>query len=137
MGVRPCLQVKMDGQEFKQIRQKLGLSAAALGRALGYQGSDANVARTIYRLESGRQIPCPVKQLLLMFDAFGVPRAWVGKTARHQHNVGPKWCDHASFTEAGLQVDLFALAMDRIVARQTANRRSRNSHPVSLMGEPS
>jgi transcriptional regulator with XRE-family HTH domain len=136
MGARPCLQVKMDGQEFKQIRQKLGLSAAALGRALGYQGSDANVARTIYRLESGRQIPCPVKQLLLMFDAFGVPRAWVGKTARHQHNVGPKWCDHASFREAELQVDLFALAMERIVARQ-ANRRSRDSHGASLIEEPS
>ena len=135
MGVQPCLQVKMEGQQFKQIRQNLGLSAAALGRALGYQGSDANIARTIYRLESGRQIPRPVVHLLLMFDAFGVPRAWVGKPVRE--NAGPKWCDHASFTEAGLQVDLFALAMDRIVARQTANRRSRNSHPVSLMGEPS
>jgi transcriptional regulator with XRE-family HTH domain len=127
----------MNGHEFKQIRQKLGLSAAALGRALGYQGSDANVARTIYRLESGRQIPRPVMHLLLMFDAFGVPRAWVGKTVRHQNNAGPKWCDHASFAEAEMQVDLFALAMERIVARQAANRRSRNTHPASLIEEPS
>ena len=135
MSVLPCLQVKMEGQQFKQIRQTLGLSAAALGRALGYQGSDANIARTIYRLESGRQIPRPVVHLLLMFDAFGVPRAWVGKPVRQ--NAGPKWCDHASFTEAGLQVDLFALAMDRIVARQAAHRRSHNSHPASSMEEPS
>jgi transcriptional regulator with XRE-family HTH domain len=125
----------MDGQQFKQIRQELGLSASALGRALGYQGSDANVARTIYRLESGRQIPRPVVHLLLMFEVFGVPRAWVGKTIRQ--NAGPKWCEHGSFTEPELQVDLFAIAMQRIVARQAANRRSRDIHPASLVEEPS
>jgi hypothetical protein len=56
--------------------------------------------------------------LLLMFDACGVPRAWVGKPVRQ--NAGPKWCDHASFTEAELQVDLFALAMERIAAADRA-----------------
>src|ERR1700694_5604053 len=81
----------MDGQEFKKIRQKLKLSAAALGHALGYEGSDANIARTIYRLESGRPIPRPIGRLLEMFDAFGVPRAWAGETAQRQHNARPKW----------------------------------------------
>jgi hypothetical protein len=42
----------MDGAAFKKIRVKLKLSAAALGHALGYRGADANIARTIYRLES-------------------------------------------------------------------------------------
>jgi hypothetical protein len=81
----------MDGQEFKKIRQKLKLSAAALGHALGYEGSDANIARTIYRLESGRPIPRPIGRLLEMFDAFGVPRAWAGETAQRQHHARPKW----------------------------------------------
>src|SRR5437588_8130946 len=81
----------MDGQEFKRIRQRLKLSAAALGHALGYEGSDANIARTIYRLESGRPIPRPIGRLLEMFDAFGVPRAWAGEAAQRQHDARPKW----------------------------------------------
>jgi hypothetical protein len=81
----------MDGQEFKRIRKGLKLSAAALGHALGYEGSDANIARTIYRLESGRPIPRPIARLLEMFDAFGVPRAWAGETAQRKHEARPKW----------------------------------------------
>src|SRR5215470_7290807 len=81
----------MDGQEFKRIRNRLKLSATALGHALGYEGSDANIARTIYRLESGRPIPRPVARLLEMFDAFGVPRAWAGETAQRKHDARPKW----------------------------------------------
>ena len=81
----------MDGQEFKRIRKSLKLSAAALGHALGYDGSDANIARTIYRLESGRPIPRPIARLLEMFDAFGVPRAWAGETAQRKHDARPKW----------------------------------------------
>jgi hypothetical protein len=64
----------MNGADFKKIRLKLNLRAAALGRALGYEGSDANIARTVYRLEAGRRpIPRPIGRLLEMFDAFGVP----------------------------------------------------------------
>ena len=81
----------MDGQEFKRIRKGLKLSAAALGHALGYEGPDANIARTIYRLESGRPIPRPIARLLEMFDAFGVPRAWAGETAQRKHDARPKW----------------------------------------------
>jgi hypothetical protein len=56
----------MDGKEFKKIRvEHLKLSAAALGHALGYEGSDANIARTVYRLEAGRRpIPRPIGRLL-------------------------------------------------------------------------
>jgi hypothetical protein len=64
----------MNGADFKKIRLKLNLRAAALGHALGYEGSDANIARTVYRLEAGRRpIPKPIGRLLEMFDAFGVP----------------------------------------------------------------
>ena len=74
----------MDGDEFKRIHHRLGLSAAALGHALGYRGSETNIARTIYRLESGRPIPRPIARLLVMFDAYGVPRAWAYRV-RHGH----------------------------------------------------
>jgi transcriptional regulator with XRE-family HTH domain len=69
----------MTGEEFKKIRQKLKLSAATLGHALGYKGRDKNIAVTISRLESGRPIPVTVGRLLEMFDAYGVPRAWAGR----------------------------------------------------------
>jgi len=73
----------VNGADFKKIRLKLNLRAAALGHALGYEGSDANIARTVYRLEAGRRpIPRPIGRLLEMFDAFGVPRAWAGDGAR-------------------------------------------------------
>ena len=85
----------MDGQEFKKIRQKLKLSAAALGHALGYEGSDANIARTIYRLEAGRCIGKPIGRLLAIFDALGVALAlgvvlaFAGERAERQHNDRP------------------------------------------------
>ena len=91
----------MDGQEFKRIRKRLKLSAAALGHALGYEGSDANIARTIYRLESGRPIPRPIARLLEMFDAFGVPRAWAGETAQRQHDARPKWSGRPAGANGG------------------------------------
>jgi transcriptional regulator with XRE-family HTH domain len=91
----------MDGQEFKAIRKRLKLSAAALGHALGYEGSDANIARTIYRLESGRPIPRPIARLLEMFDAFGVPRAWAGETAQRKHEARPKWSGRPAGANGG------------------------------------
>ena len=108
----------MDGDEFKRIRHRLGLSAAALGHALGYRGSETNIARTIYRLESGRPIPRPIAGLLVMFDAYGVPRAWAGETEQRRHNARPKWCDHTAFSEATLGADLMGVAMQRIAERR-------------------
>jgi hypothetical protein len=52
----------MDGAAFKKIRVKLKLSAAALGHALGYRGADANIARTIYPLESDTNQRAPYEQ---------------------------------------------------------------------------
>jgi transcriptional regulator with XRE-family HTH domain len=91
----------MNGQEFKRIRKRLKLSAAALGHALGYEGSDANIARTIYRLESGRPVPRPIARLLEMFDAFGVPRAWAGETAQRQHDARPTWSGRPTGANGG------------------------------------
>jgi hypothetical protein len=82
----------MNGQEFKKIRLKLKLSAAALGHALGYEGRDVNIARAIYRLEAGeRPIPTTTGRLLEMFNAYGVPRAWAGETAQRKHAARPQW----------------------------------------------
>jgi len=111
----------MDGQEFKRIRHRLGLSAAALGRALGYSGSNANIARRIYRLESGRSIPLPVGRLLEMFDAYGVPPAWAAVTAQQQREG--KRCDHSSFSEVTLGAELIGVAMQRIAERTGARRQ--------------
>ena len=87
----------MTGEEFKKIRQKLKLSAAALGHALGYKGRDKNIAVTIYRLESGRPIPVTVGRLLEMFDAYGVPRAWTGETAQRKYAAQPKCSGPSGF----------------------------------------
>jgi hypothetical protein len=82
---------KIDGAGFKRVRLRLKLSAAALGRALGYEGSDANIARAIYRLETGRPIRKPIGRLLEMFDAYGVPLAWAGEVAQRKHSERPNW----------------------------------------------
>ena len=37
----------MTGEELKRIRQEFGLSAAEMGKALGYSGPRANVAVTL------------------------------------------------------------------------------------------
>lgn len=47
----------MTGTEFRMIRDKFGLSASAMGRALGYSGPKANVAVHIRRLERGDRPP--------------------------------------------------------------------------------
>jgi hypothetical protein len=64
----------MDGQEFKRIRKGLKLSAAALGHALGYEGPDANIARTIYNIDLNQGVPSRVRSLAclkcLMLSAF-------------------------------------------------------------------
>lgn len=43
----------MKGDEFKSIRQKLGLSRREFGRALGFRGSSETAYRMIKRLEDG------------------------------------------------------------------------------------
>lgn len=67
----------MTGTEFRMIRDKFGLSASAMGRALGYSGPKANVAVHIRRLERGdRPVPSAVARLAYMFCRNGIPEEW-------------------------------------------------------------
>lgn len=49
----------MTGDEFREIREALGLGVVAFGRALGYGGADNTVSVTIRRYErlGARSIP--------------------------------------------------------------------------------
>jgi transcriptional regulator with XRE-family HTH domain len=65
----------MTGEELKEIRQAFNLSAASMGRALGYSGPKANIAVTVRRLErNSRAIPAPVARLAHMFAENGIPK---------------------------------------------------------------
>jgi len=67
----------MTGEELRKIREAFGLSAAAMGKALGYTGPRANVAVTIRRLERNtRCIPTPIARLAEMFAQNGIPKEW-------------------------------------------------------------
>lgn len=67
----------MTGAQLKAIRETFGLSASAMGRALGYSGPKANIAVHIRRLERGdRRIPPSVERLALMFYREGIPKGW-------------------------------------------------------------
>jgi transcriptional regulator with XRE-family HTH domain len=67
----------MTGTELRAIRDALGLSASAMGRALGYSGHGRNVAVQIRRLErDARAIPLSVGRLALMYARHGIPREW-------------------------------------------------------------
>ena len=54
------------------MRKTFGLSAAAMGRALGYSGSSANIAAHLRRLERGAR-PIAVGRLAEMFWREGIP----------------------------------------------------------------
>ena len=65
----------MTGEELRGIGQAFGLSASAMGRALGYSGPKANIAVHIRRLErDARPIPTPVARLVQMFRKHGFLR---------------------------------------------------------------
>jgi hypothetical protein len=67
----------MTGSELKSIREAFGLSASAMGRALGYKGPRANVAVLVRRLErDARPIPTPISRLAQMFAQNGIPKEW-------------------------------------------------------------
>jgi transcriptional regulator with XRE-family HTH domain len=67
----------MTGAELKSIREAYGLSASAMGKALGYSGPRANVAVHIRRLErEARRIPPSVENLALMYRRHGIPKEW-------------------------------------------------------------
>lgn len=45
----------MTDAEFKAIRQRLGLTAEAFTKALGYAGASQSMRTAIYNFESGRR----------------------------------------------------------------------------------
>jgi transcriptional regulator with XRE-family HTH domain len=62
----------MTGEQLKAIRRSYNLSAAAMGRLLGYSGSSRNIGVHVPRLERNvRQIPPSVARLAFMFAYFG------------------------------------------------------------------
>ena len=67
----------MTGSELRKIRQAFGLTASAMGKALGYSGPRANIAVQIRRLErEARPIPTPIARLAQMFAQNGIPKEW-------------------------------------------------------------
>ena len=67
----------MTGSELRKIRQAFGITASAMGKALGYSGPRANIAVQIRRLErEARPIPTPIARLAQMFAQNGIPKEW-------------------------------------------------------------
>jgi hypothetical protein len=64
----------MTGEELRQIRQAFGLSASAMGKALGYSGPRANIGVQVRRLErDARPIPTPTPAFDLNRDVANRP----------------------------------------------------------------
>jgi transcriptional regulator with XRE-family HTH domain len=67
----------MTGAQLRSIREAYGLSASAMGKALGYSGPKANIAVHIRRLErDARPIPSSVERLASMYAQHGIPKEW-------------------------------------------------------------
>jgi transcriptional regulator with XRE-family HTH domain len=95
----------MDGSQLKAFRTQLNLTPTELGHAVGYAGTDTNLAKAILRFESGsRTIPPAIGRLIEMFDMFGVPRGWAGAQAQQKHET--KWAPTRPATHA-LDVTLY------------------------------
>ena len=68
----------MTGEEFKDIRMRLGLSGLEMGRALGYQGKSKSVRVLIRRYEAKdeastvHEIPPWIVRLAWMYGKYGV-----------------------------------------------------------------
>lgn len=64
----------MTGEDFRAIRQRLGLSLVQWGRALGYAGNRNTLQVAVSRYEDGtRDIPPWIERLALMYSRHGVP----------------------------------------------------------------
>lgn len=72
----------MTGAELKAVRHALGLSAFALGLALGYSGNRNTVQLAIRRYEHDeRPIPPWIAHLAYMIGWHGVPDRWPDEQA--------------------------------------------------------
>lgn len=68
----------MTGDEFRSIRQGLGLSLRKMGKALGYESNANTMSVQIRRYESGnRPIPPWIARLACMYGRFGIPKEWL------------------------------------------------------------
>jgi len=84
----------MTGPELRSIRDALGLSQEAFGRALGYEGSRAGVINQISDMEHGsRTITRMVERLAEMYGRHGVPAVYQGN--------GETRCERASTSRGG------------------------------------
>jgi transcriptional regulator with XRE-family HTH domain len=73
----------LTGEEFRDIRYRLGLSASEWGRALGYSGSHNSLRTVISRYERGRRvIPTRTVRLAFMYGKHGVPAMGTGERER-------------------------------------------------------
>ena len=64
----------MTGPEFAAIRQRLGLTAEAFGRALGFRGNRNSIQARICDMEAGRRtITETVGRLAWIYGRDGVP----------------------------------------------------------------
>lgn len=68
----------MTGAEFKAIRKRLGLSRAAFGYVLGYQGKAMNVNTLIWQMERDKKRIMPwTGRLAEMYSQHGIPCEWM------------------------------------------------------------
>jgi hypothetical protein len=65
----------MTREDFRKIRETLGLSTERFGRALGYQGTHGTAARHIRRESGARTLPPWIERLLPpCMDAMASPK---------------------------------------------------------------
>lgn len=66
----------MSPENFKRIREGLGFTQEAWGRALGYSGP--HVRGQVHRMEAGeRPIGPTISRLVEMYGRHGVPDDWI------------------------------------------------------------
>lgn len=64
----------MTGPQFAAIRKRLGFTAEAFGRALGFGGNRNSLQGRISDMEASRRTITPtLARLAVMFDRFGIP----------------------------------------------------------------
>jgi len=68
----------MTGEEFREIRLRLGLSQSAMAKVLGYRSSQS--VSGYERQARRRQVPHQVAMLMRAFDGGYRPDNWPGPT---------------------------------------------------------
>lgn len=67
----------MHGNEFRSLREKMGLDRLAMARMIGYTGTDRNDVMRIRRLEnSGEPVPLYIARLVWLIDEYSEVQGW-------------------------------------------------------------